>query len=269
MRDLGRATESPGRIYFTGGATAVLLGWRNTTMDIGLKADPEPIGFFEALPRLKNQFDINIELASPDDFVPMLPGWRERSRFIEVESSLEFFHYDFYAQALSKIERWHERDESDVHRMLVERLVQPEKLWELFCAIEPRLIRYRNRSAKAARTSRKRCRERSRVNLPKDISELFAGLPGESLVRKGLADLASDRESIESLLVTIGGPRLRLMKIEVPTSRNPDSDHRLYDRLHESHGAEAHSRYNSLLRELVSFERALENRLSAREHVKK
>jgi hypothetical protein len=142
MQELGRRVESPGRVYFTGGATAVLLGWRDTTMDIDLKADPEPIGFFEALPSLKNRIDINIELASPDNFVPELPAWRERSRFIETQGRMEFYHYDFYGQALSKIERWHDRDLGDVSRMVSDGLVGREKLWELFCAVEANLIRY-------------------------------------------------------------------------------------------------------------------------------
>src|SRR5688572_14386846 len=142
MRELGRAVRSPGRVYFTGGASAVLLGWRETTLDIDLKPDPEPVGFFEALPKLKNAIDINIELASPDDFVPALPGWKERSKFIEKEGSLEFYHYDFYGQALSKIERWHVRDEADVTRMLGDGLVERKTLWDLFCASEGKLIRY-------------------------------------------------------------------------------------------------------------------------------
>lgn len=142
MSDLGRAVRSPGRVYFTGGASAVLLGWRDTTLDIDLKPDPEPIGFFEALPRLKNEIDINIELASPDDFVPPLPGWKERSILIATEGSLEFLHYDFYGQALSKIERWHKRDQADVGRMLQDKLVRTDTLWDLFSAIESQLIRY-------------------------------------------------------------------------------------------------------------------------------
>jgi hypothetical protein len=142
MRELGRAVQSPGRVYFTGGATAVLLGWRDTTLDIDLKPDPEPIGFFEALPKLKNEIDINIELAAPDDFVPALPGWKDRSQFIMKEGNLEFYHYDFYGQALSKIERGHKRDQADVARMLADRLVDRAKLWDLFCAVEPKLIRY-------------------------------------------------------------------------------------------------------------------------------
>lgn len=82
MRELGAAVRSEGQIYFTGGVSAVLLGWRETTIDVDLKAEPEPVGFFECLPRLKDALNVNIELASPDLFVPALPGWQDRSRFI-------------------------------------------------------------------------------------------------------------------------------------------------------------------------------------------
>ncbi len=142
MTGLGRAVQSPGRVYFTGGVCAVLLGWRETTLDVDLKADPEPTGFFESLPRLKDAMDINIELASPDNFIPALPGWRERSTFIATQGQVEFFHYDFYSQALSKIERWHERDQTDVERVLATGLVKRDRLLELFREIEPRLIRF-------------------------------------------------------------------------------------------------------------------------------
>jgi hypothetical protein len=43
-----------------GGATAVLFGWRNTTVDVDLKLEPEPAGVLEALlveiaaPRLRS-----------------------------------------------------------------------------------------------------------------------------------------------------------------------------------------------------------------------
>jgi hypothetical protein len=153
MRELGRATHSPGRIYFTGGVTAVLLGWRESTLDADLKADPEPAGFFEALPRLKEELDLNIELASPDDFVPRLPNWRERSKFIAREGPIEFFHYDFYGQAFAKIERWHERDKIDVHQMLAEGLVKPVRLQELFTLVERDLIRYPAIDAAKLRTA--------------------------------------------------------------------------------------------------------------------
>jgi hypothetical protein len=142
MEELGRAVQSPGTVYFTGGVCAVLKGWRETTLDIDVKADPEPAGFFEALPKLKNAIDVNIELASPGDFVPPLPRWRERSEFIAKRGLLSFFHYDFYGQALSKIERDHARDRRDVARMILDDLIQPDRLRALFAQAEAELIRY-------------------------------------------------------------------------------------------------------------------------------
>ncbi|HEX8898805.1 MAG TPA: hypothetical protein VF751_08925, partial [Chthoniobacterales bacterium] len=55
---------------------------------------------------------------------------------------LDFYHYDFYAQALSKIERGHTRDLEDVQALLARELILPQRLLELFHAIEPELIRY-------------------------------------------------------------------------------------------------------------------------------
>jgi len=142
MKALAQRVNGPGRIYFTGGGTAVLYGWRDTTIDLDLKAEPEPPGFFEAIAALKDGIDLNIELASPDDFLPALPGWRDRSVFIARHGELDFYHYDFYAQALSKIERGHTRDLEDVQALLARELILPQRLLELFHAIEPELIRY-------------------------------------------------------------------------------------------------------------------------------
>ncbi|MBU6180681.1 MAG: hypothetical protein KGR69_13535 [Verrucomicrobia bacterium] len=142
MRGLGASVTSDGCIYFTGGVSAVLMGWREMTIDVDLKADPEPKGFFESLPRLKDQLDINIELASPDQFVPALPGWQARSPFIARHGRLDYHHYDFYGQALAKVERDHPRDRMDVASMIRDGLVIPERLIALFETVEPLLIRY-------------------------------------------------------------------------------------------------------------------------------
>ncbi|MDQ6940262.1 MAG: hypothetical protein M3119_08920 [Verrucomicrobiota bacterium] len=142
MRALAQRVRGSGRIYLTGGGSAVLYGWRASTIDLDLKAEPEPAGFFEAIAELKETLDLNVELASPDDFIPALPGWRERSVFIARRGELDFYHYDLYAQALAKIERGHDRDLADVRAMLGRRLILPDKLRELFGAMEPDLIRY-------------------------------------------------------------------------------------------------------------------------------
>ena len=90
-----------------------------------------------------------------------------------------------------------------------------------------------------------------------DIRDLSA-LPGAELVLKGLQDLAEGRESIDALLVLIGAPRLRTLGLAVPADSDATSpEHRLYARLSGEDGATAHSRYNALVRRLVSFERAL------------
>lgn len=44
MDRLGQEVRSPGTVYFTGGVSAVLLGWRDTTLDADIKGDPEPAG---------------------------------------------------------------------------------------------------------------------------------------------------------------------------------------------------------------------------------
>ena len=80
-------------------------------------------------------------------------------------------------------------------------------------------------------------------------------LPGEDLVRRGIADLESGTESVEALLVSIGAPRLKALGFAVPPSF-PAPEHRLYALLAAEDSNSAHSRYNALVRRLVSFGRA-------------
>jgi len=142
MRALGAEADIPARIYFTGGATAVLLGWRETTIDVDIRMFPESDRLYRAISALKEELEINVELASPADFIPELPGWEGRSVFAAQEGGLTFHHYDFYAQALAKIERGHAQDLLDVQEMIHRRLVDPEAALGFFRAVEPRLYLY-------------------------------------------------------------------------------------------------------------------------------
>jgi hypothetical protein len=142
MRALGREADRDGRVYLTGGATALLRGWRDTTIDVDLKLEPESDRLLRAISELKEQLQINLELAAPDQFIPELPAWRERSEWIAREGRLDFFHYDLYAQALAKIERGHAQDREDVAQMLARGLVERAELVRLFEAIEPLLHRF-------------------------------------------------------------------------------------------------------------------------------
>lgn len=125
-----------------GGATEVLYGWRATTIDIDIKVESEPAGLFEAIARIKDELDVNVELASPDQFIPALPGWQQRSLAIGRQGEVEFFHYDPYAQALAKLQRGHGRDQKDVAALLRLGLIEKPTLRQLFDAIAHHLIRY-------------------------------------------------------------------------------------------------------------------------------
>ena len=151
LKALGREAEADAWVYLTGGATAVLEGWRASTIDIDLKLVPELDSLFRAIPRLKESLNVNVELASPADFIPELPGWQDRSPFVCREGRVSFHHYDLYAQALAKIERAHEQDVKDVQEMLRRGLVDTARAWDLFAAIEPRLYRYPALDPKAFR----------------------------------------------------------------------------------------------------------------------
>ena len=93
--------------------------------------------------------------------------------------------------------------------------------------------------------------ERRRANSP------GSAFPGAELVDKGVADLNRGVESVEALLVSIGAPRPERLGIELHSPIG-SPEHRLYQLLAEEDADAAHSRYNALVRRLVSFERAAE-----------
>jgi hypothetical protein len=142
MRALGREAAAPGRAFFTGGATAVLLGWRETTIDVDVKFVPDQDTILRAIPQLKESLEMNVELASPDDFIPVRDHWPDRSRFIAQEGSLAFHHFEFVAQALAKIERGHVQDLEDVRAMIDRGLLTARQIQDEFATIQDRLYRY-------------------------------------------------------------------------------------------------------------------------------
>ncbi|MBA3330939.1 MAG: hypothetical protein H0T39_08735 [Actinobacteria bacterium] len=142
MRALGAAADADGAAYLTGGTTAVLLGWRASTVDVDLAFAPETDALLRAVSRLKHELQVNVELVSPADFVPVAAGWEDRSLFAAREGRLSFYHYDPYSQALAKLERAHAQDLADVRAMVEHGLVEPERALRYFEEIEPALYRY-------------------------------------------------------------------------------------------------------------------------------
>jgi hypothetical protein len=142
LQKLSERITGPGTIYLVGGSSALALSLRDRTIDIDLKLDPEPPGAFQAIARLRDEIWVNIKLAWPAQFIPELPGWRDRSIYVTQLRDLTVKHYDFYSQVLSKVQRGHDRDVADVNGFVRSGLVFPEELYRLFSEVRDQFIRY-------------------------------------------------------------------------------------------------------------------------------
>jgi hypothetical protein len=142
MRALGAAVREEAVVYLTGGATAVLVGWRSATIDVDVKLVPEADELYRAIARLKDELGVNVELASPADFIPVPAGWEERSPLVAREGTLTFRHFDPVAQALAKLERAQERDLDDVRALIRHGLADVASVRATFEQIEPELYRF-------------------------------------------------------------------------------------------------------------------------------
>lgn len=152
MRELARTAPSGERfrVYLVGGGTAVLQGWRPSTIDADLYAEREEV--FQDVQGIKNRLKLNIEFARPEHFVPPLAGTDDRHVFIERVGDIDFLHYDPYAQLLSKIVRGFRKDLLDAEELLSSGMVDPERFRELVWEIpDSAFARYPNLSRDAVR----------------------------------------------------------------------------------------------------------------------
>jgi hypothetical protein len=95
----------------------VFEGFRGQTLgiDLAFEVAAENHGvLIKAVRELKEELSLNVEEASPADFIPLPRGYRERSPFVGRYNQIDVFHFDLYSMALSKIERGTEEDFSDV-----------------------------------------------------------------------------------------------------------------------------------------------------------
>lgn len=142
LEALAREATEETEVFLVGGTSAVLVGWRTTTIDLDLVMRPESDAMLRAIPALKERLRLNVELASPDQFIPVPDGWQQRSPLIRRIGKVTYRHYDFVAQALAKIERGHSRDVADVQAMLERGLVSSDEVRRQYAMIEPQLYRF-------------------------------------------------------------------------------------------------------------------------------
>lgn len=135
MQELARTAPAGEsfRVYLVGGSTAVLAGWRAATVDADLSADDEAV--FRDVQGIKERLRLNIEFARPEYFVPPLAGSAERHVFIARARDVEFYHYDPYAQLLSKVVRGFRNDLLDAEHFVASGMVDPARFRDLVAGI--------------------------------------------------------------------------------------------------------------------------------------
>jgi hypothetical protein len=126
-------TRQPGRLYLTGGAALVHRGIRpGQTLDIDIQVTVDPANLTAQIAQLKHKLNINIEFASPGDFIPLPSQWEARSQFIKRYDQVDVFYFDWYSIALSKMQRANQQDVVDVQLLVRQKFVDVTELDQLY-----------------------------------------------------------------------------------------------------------------------------------------
>ncbi|MCE9635461.1 MAG: hypothetical protein K8T90_07125 [Planctomycetes bacterium] len=131
---LGRTFRRPARLYLTAGEGMVWRGLRESTRDIDVAYDvalEHHDAWIRAIVELKERLNVNVEEASPGDFVPLPPGSADRAEFIGRFGEVDVFLFDPYSIALSKLDRASSRDVADVRALLDAGVISATRLREL------------------------------------------------------------------------------------------------------------------------------------------
>jgi hypothetical protein len=130
LQQLGKTFHKPARLYLVGGAALVHMGVRSgTTQDIDIQASgPNEGDLIVTIQHMIHRLQVNVEFASPADFMPLPTHWESHARFVGRYGQIDVFYYDFTSIALSKIERGNTRDIADVKLLIEQRIVTLDEL---------------------------------------------------------------------------------------------------------------------------------------------
>lgn len=138
---LGKAFRKPGRLYLARGAALVHMGLRSgSTLDIDVAIETtDEDEMVTAIRRIVEQMQINVEFASPEDFISLPTQWMSQARYVGRYGSVDVFYFDFYSLALSKISRGDDRDLIDVKLLFQQRAITLEGLDAAYHEVLPRM----------------------------------------------------------------------------------------------------------------------------------
>lgn len=142
LRLLGERFTKPCRLYLVGGTTMVFERFRDQSVDIDLVYEVDAAhhdALIQTIRKLKDELSVNVEEASPADFIPLPQGAKDRAIFVARFGQLDVFHFDLYSTALSKISRGSEEDLSDVTSLLRAERIEMPQLEKFYQEIRPRI----------------------------------------------------------------------------------------------------------------------------------
>jgi len=142
LRELGRRFTGSGALYLVGGSMLVYKGYRARTADIDYRFEARTGDdglFVQAVRATQRVVNLNVEPASPADFIPLPQGWRDRSPFLAQHGGLAVYAFDPLSTALAKIERGQERDVDDVLALCRTGALTIEQIVAGFDEIAPRI----------------------------------------------------------------------------------------------------------------------------------
>ena len=130
LQQLGKAFRKPARLYLVGGAALVHMGVRSGfTQEIDVQVSGASEGdLIVAIQRMIERLQINVEFASPVDFIPLPEQWEAHAQFVGRYGTIDVFYFDFYSIALSKMERGNSRDIADVKLLVEQRIIALDEL---------------------------------------------------------------------------------------------------------------------------------------------
>jgi Nucleotidyltransferase of unknown function (DUF6036) len=134
LQQLGRTFRKPARLYLVGGAALVHMGVRSGfTQDIDVQVSGASEGdLIVAIQRMIEHMQVNVEFASPVDFIPLPRQWEAHARFVGRYGTIDVFYFDFYSIALSKMERGNNRDIGDVKLLVQQGIITLDELDNAF-----------------------------------------------------------------------------------------------------------------------------------------
>ncbi|MBE2234585.1 MAG: hypothetical protein IAE85_13920 [Anaerolinea sp.] len=140
LQRLGQCFRHPATLYLVGGSSLLLAAGKTSTFDIDLQFttdDQHHSEFIRCLRTVSRELGVPVELASPEQFIPLPAGFQDRRRFVGHYGALDVFHFDFYSMALAKIHRGNEKDFDDVLQMIRAGLIEIAALEAFMLEILP------------------------------------------------------------------------------------------------------------------------------------